>query len=171
MFGKKLFSVIYYIFVTHRYCYYIYLQTPVDSLCMYRAILQQIEHPESYTPVMLRKQVVYHMTKNTHFYRKYLAQLFRRNHQNIHSYLLQIENGEIFGDHIVLGAIGRMFNVSITIVSPFFHKPWNIFHKSTQPDIILVANGGDFLSNHRSTHISATGSVYYFVHIFDARKC
>ena len=47
----------------------------------------------------------------------------------------------------MLGALGRMFDVKISIVSPAYNDVWNIFHESRLPHVVIVANGGDFGRN------------------------
>ena len=56
----------------------------------------------------------------------------------------------------MLGALGRMFDVKISVVSPAYDDVWNIFHKSGLPHVVIVANGGDFGKKHGVTHFSAT---------------
>ena len=48
-------------------------------------------------------------------------------------------------DEFLIGAIGMMYNVRITVVSPYFSDVWNVFHDGhAQPDIVLVCNGAYF---------------------------
>ena len=54
----------------------------------------------------------------------------------------------------MLGAITRMLNVTISIVTPASGLVWNVYHDIATPDIVLIANGVDFEKG--ITHISAT---------------
>ena len=49
-----------------------------------------------------------------------------------------------------------MYNVRITVVSPYFSDVWNVFHDGhAQPDIVLVCNGAYFGSGQDNiTHFS-----------------
>ena len=51
-----------------------------------------------------------------------------------------------------------MFNIHVSIISPHFTDFWSIFHDGhDQSDIILIANGSDFGTEHDAiTHFSAT---------------
>ena len=55
----------------------------------------------------------------------------------------------------MLGALGRMFDVKISVVSPTYNDMWNIFHESRLPHVVILANGGDFGKKHGVTHFSA----------------
>ena len=51
-----------------------------------------------------------------------------------------------------------MFNIRISVISPFFNDIWNLFHNGQKsPDVILICNGVSFGHglNH-ITHISST---------------
>ena len=73
---------------------------------------------------------------------------------NYNSYLWQVFNGSIWIDRYILGAITKMLNVTISIVTPASGLIWNVYHESATPDIVLIANGVDFENG--ITHISAT---------------
>ena len=50
-----------------------------------------------------------------------------------------------------------MWNVAVSIISPIYSKPVNLWHDKTVPDIVIIANGGGWLSEVRPcTHFSAT---------------
>ena len=72
------------------------------------------------------------------------------------SYVISIYNGHVWADEFLIGAIAMMFNVQITVISPFFSDVWNAFHNGcAQPDIVLVCNGVDFGSDRDNiTHFS-----------------
>ena len=69
-----------------------------------------------------------------------------------------VYNRRIWGDEYVLGMIGKMFNIWISVVSPFYMDIWNIFHDGDRkPDIVLIAIGMDFRSGrYQILHFSAT---------------
>ena len=53
-----------------------------------------------------------------------------------------------------------MWNIAITIISPACSKPFNLFHDKDIPDVIIVANGGAWLSEKkRTTHFNGTRST------------
>ena len=61
------------------------------------------------------------------------------------SYVIGVYNGRVWADEFLIGAISMMYNVRITVVSPYFSDVWNVFHdRHVQPDIVLVCNGAYF---------------------------
>ena len=72
------------------------------------------------------------------------------------SYVIGVYNGCVWADEFLIGAIGMMYNVQITVISPYFSNVWNVFHDGhAQPDIVLVCNGAYFGSGRDNiTHFS-----------------
>ena len=53
-------------------------------------------------------------------------------------------------------AFGDMWNLAISIISPISKKPIHVYHTKAQPDVVLLANGGSWISpENNSTHFSA----------------
>ena len=54
--------------------------------------------------------------------------------------------------------LGKMFNIQISVVSPFYTDIWNVFHDGTRrPNVVLIANSMDFASGkYQISHFSAT---------------
>ena len=71
-------------------------------------------------------------------------------------YIRQLYCGNIWGDQYMLGALGKMCNIKISVISPYYRDIWNVFHDSAIPDIVLIANGGDFFSENPVTHFTST---------------
>ena len=73
---------------------------------------------------------------------------------------MNIYDGNLWADDIIIVVIGRMYNLSITIVSPRLEEGHHIFHDSPDnPDIILIANRGPVSSECSNTHFSGTKSI------------
>ena len=65
--------------------------------------------------------------------------------------------GNVWGDDLVVAAFGDMWNLAISIVTPIFNKPLDLFHNKKKPDVVIIANGGCWTSENRSsTHFTAT---------------
>ena len=57
----------------------------------------------------------------------------------------------------MVAAFGDMWNLAISIVTPIFNKPVDPFHNKKKPDVVIIANGGCWMSESRSsTHFIAT---------------
>jgi len=48
-----------------------------------------------------------------------------------------------------------MLNIKITVISLYYSDVWNVFHRSTIPDVVIVSNGGDFGAKSAVTHFTA----------------
>ena len=59
-------------------------------------------------------------------------------------YLEKMFTGEIRCDEFVLAAIGKMWQIRITVIRPFYAPPWDIFHNRLTLHVVLIANGTDF---------------------------
>lgn len=75
------------------------------------------------------------------------------------SYVKNVFIGNIWGDYVILGAISKMWNICVTVLSPNYKIPWRLFHNSGLPHVVLVCNGGDWDYNRPMSHVSATGKV------------
>ena len=61
------------------------------------------------------------------------------------------------GDDLIAAIIGDMWNFAVSMVSPISSKPLLLFHNIAVPDIVIIANGGNWLAGKRAcTHFSAT---------------
>ncbi len=127
-----------------------------SPLGLYDAILDQLDHPKAYTAAMLRMQTALHMMKDVFYLYPHLKPILQKLNMSFESFILNIITGTVYGDALVLATITRMFNIKITVLSPEYVTPWRVFHKSGNPNVILIFNGGDFSSNVPVTHISST---------------
>ena len=64
--------------------------------------------------------------------------------------------GEIWCDQFVLAAIGKMWQIRITIVGPFYAPPWDIFHNGSTLHVVLISNGADFGKQRGVSHFSSS---------------
>ena len=93
-----------------------------DQLVLYRAFLNQIKHPKEYTARMCRSHVAMFILQNVDFFEHHLKYLLNKTDQTFENYIRNIINGTIWGDYIILGALGKMFNVKVTVLSPCYSK-------------------------------------------------
>ena len=79
--------------------------------------------------------------------------------ESYENYLMNIYDGNLWADDIIIAVIGRMYNLSISIVSPRLEEVYHIFHDlPDNPDIILIANGGPVSSECSNTQFLVTKS-------------
>ena len=126
---------------------------------MTRAILQQvIHHPHAYTSELLMKQAATHLIRHPYRFYKYMEQELTETGESYESFCVNVYNCNVWGDDLIAMAIGDMWNIGITILSPVFKKPFHLFHNKTdEPDVVIVSNGGSYMCPDKgSTHFSAT---------------
>ena len=73
------------------------------------------------------------------------------------SYCYKIFHNQVWGDNLIAAVLGDMWNLAISIVTPISLHPLHLFHMKKEPDVVIVANGGSWMSREkRSMHFSAT---------------
>ena len=120
------------------------------------SILEQIQHLPEFTPTMLRCQTALYMLQHPEVFYEYVLHDLIEGKESYESYITNIFNGNTWGDTFCATAIGHMFNLAITVITPTQYIPLDVFHNVKDPHIVIVANGGDVNSSKPCTHFSAT---------------
>ena len=125
---------------------------------MMNALLRQIlHHKTKCTPRLMMRQAALHMLKHPDLFYPYVKQELIDTAMSYESFVYNVYHSRIWGDDFVLAVIGHMFNISISVVSPCFDKPLKLFHNENEPDVVVVANGGSWMSLTKPcTHFSVT---------------
>ena len=114
---------------------------------MARGILSQVAHdPHKFTPEMLMRQATMFMLKNPCKYYKPLEIELLRTGESYESYCFYVYNRNIWGDDLIAAVIGDIWNIVISKVTPVHKKPVALFHNKDIPDMVLVANGSNYMS-------------------------
>ena len=123
-----------------------------------KAIKMQLHVPKHFTDDMMRHQLSSYFAESIDFLYPKMESYLKTKKLTYTSYVTGVYNGHIWADEFLIGAIAMMFNVRITVISPYFSDVWNVFHDGTaKPDIVLVCNGVDFGSERDNiTHFTAT---------------
>ena len=124
---------------------------------MATAILMQVVHDaHKYTPELLMCQVSMYMLKNPYRYYKALEYELIKTGESYESYIFNVFHQNIWGDDLIATVIGDMWNIAISIVTPIHKKPVALFHNKDVPDMVIVANGGDYMGKDGSMHFSSS---------------
>ena len=125
---------------------------------MLRCVRLQLHLPSTYTDEMFRHQLASSLIQGVDFFFPKLQAHLKKNNLSFNAYVMGVYNGQIWADEFMLGAVAHMFNIQITVISPFYVDIWNVFHDGTgAPDVVLVMDGMDFGTNrYNITHFSAT---------------
>ena len=135
-------------------------QTTADGLCMVRAILQQVvHHPTVYTPDMAMRQATMFMLCHPSRYYKFMEEDLLYAGESYESFVCNVFHCNVWGDDLIAAVFGDMWNIAISIVSPSAKKPFHLFHNKSQPDVVLVCNGGSYMRAGGATHYCATRST------------
>ena len=128
-----------------------------DGNCLFTAVLDQITHPADYTANMLHRQTAFYMAHYASVFFP-LIQYDLQDNESYEGHLINIFDGNVWADDIVITAVSQMFNISITLLSPQFDEAIHVFHNVKEPDIVLIRNGGPFASDRYNTHFSSMKS-------------
>ena len=138
-----------------NWCYK--FQTAADGHCLSASILNQIVHHNSYTPEMAMRQAGFHMLKHPEQFYKAVEDELNQSGESYESYCFNVYHSNVWGDDLVAAVFSDMWNIAISIVSPAIKYPVNLWHNKDFPDVVLVANGGSYLSeNNPTTHFSSS---------------
>ena len=124
--------------------------------CAFEAICIQVYTPPGYNAYMLRRQACCFMAEFVHVFFPLMKNYLEERKIGFTMYLEKMFTGEIWCDEFVLAAIGKMWQIRITIVSPFYVPPWDIFHNGSTPHVVLIANGADFGKQRGVSHFSSS---------------
>ena len=116
-------------------------------------MLKQVKIPDGFNASHLHSQIAAYMAKHVSFFQPWMADYLKQHKLTFEGYILGIAQATICCDIYMVGALSRMWNVSITIISPVYTSPWKLFHDSSKHNIVVLANGHSF---GRQTHYSAT---------------
>ena len=123
-----------------------------------KAIKMQMHVPKHFTEDMMRHQLSSYFVERVEFLYPKMEGYLKSKELTYTSYVIGVYSGHVWADKFLIGAIGMMYNVWITVISPYFSDVWNAFHDGhAKADIVLVCNGVDFGSDRDNiTHFTAT---------------
>ena len=146
--------------ITYLQKYYIFFQTATDGLCLSASILNQICHHLDYMPEMAMHQAGFHMLWNPNKFYKSIEQELSESGESYESYCYYVYHSKVWGDDLVAATFSDMWNVAISIVSPCYKFPFDLWHNKDDPEIMLIANGGSYMAHHhKMTHFSSTSPI------------
>ena len=113
-----------------------------------------------YPADMCMRQIALELIKRPHKYYKYVEQELHETGESYDSFCYNIYHGNIWGDDLIAAVLGDMWNIAISIITPTCKQPLHLFHMKKEPDVIIVANRGSWMSDGKcSTHFSAMMST------------
>ncbi|MCG8626323.1 MAG: hypothetical protein MJE68_30535, partial [Proteobacteria bacterium] len=139
-------------------CHRSFIETDAGNNNAIHAICMQLHMPKNFNANMLRHQFAEYLVQCADFFEPKMENYLKNNNLTFSAYVHAVYKGDIWSDEFILGGIGRMFNIRISMISPFFNEIWNIYHDGKEEaDVILIGNGIQFgTSHHAITHVTAT---------------
>ena len=115
------------------------LAVPIDGDCLLHAFRSQCDINPRWTILENRGTVAYYLAKLPEQFILYANPYILD--QSFESYIRNFFHGYSYGDELIAGSWGHIWNLKTTIISP--HTPdLKCFHKDDNfPDIVLVHNG------------------------------
>ena len=132
------------------------VDTKADYNSAIWSVTLQLKTPRNLKNDAVQHQIVAHMIEDYTFYYPKIQRYLRQHNLSYSAYIMYLYSGNIWADKYMLGALGRMFGLKISVISPTYDVIWNIFHDSGLPHVVIVANGSDFSKKYGVTHFSAT---------------
>ena len=106
------------------------------------------------------RQAGFHMLQNPNKFYKSIEQELSESGESYESYCYNVYHSKVWGDDLVAATFSDMWNVAISIVSPCYKYPVDLWHNKDDPEIVLIANGGSFMAHrHKTTHFSSTRPI------------
>ena len=119
------------------------IDTHADHNSAIRAVLIQLKYPKPVKSHVVRHQIAAHMVEDYEFYYLKMEAYLDHHKLSYSAYIMHLYRGDIWADEFMLGALSRMFDITISVISPLYNDVWQIFHNSGIPHIVIISNGGD----------------------------
>ena len=110
--------------------------------------------PNNYTTKDFCSQIGAFMACELHYFYPRMSDYLSKKALTYEGYITGVSLGDISADQFMILAISRMWNISISILSPVFNTIWNLYHKSKNPSIVIIGNGREFSNKRESHHYS-----------------
>ena len=132
------------------------IDTHADHNSAIRAVLIQLKYPKPVKSHVVRHQIAAHMVEDYEFYYPKMEAYLEHHNLSYSAYIMHLYRGDIWADEFMLGALSRMFDITISVISPLYNDVWQIFHNSGLPHVVIISNGGDIGKKRGASHFSAT---------------
>ena len=119
-------------------------------------MIVQLKTPKGLTSQIVHYQLAQYMASEVVFFFPIVKEYLEKHRISYNSYVKGIYHGTIWADKYIIGALSRMLNIKITVISPYYSDVWNVFHRSAIPDVVIVSNGRDFGAKSVVMHFIAT---------------
>ena len=114
-------------------------QVPIDGDCLLHAVRDQTEINPKWSIMENRQTLGFYLAKLPEQFFMY-AEAYCTE-QSYESYVRNFFNGTSYGDELIAGVWGHIWNMKVTIISPHV-EDLKVFHDDDEnPDVVIVHNG------------------------------
>ena len=112
---------------------------PIDGDCLLHTIQDQTEINPNWTIMENRQTLAFYIAKMPEQF--YMHSIPYCTDQSFESYIRNFFHGYSYGDELVAGVWGHIWNMKVTIITPTY-EDLPLFHKDLDfPDVVIVHNG------------------------------
>ena len=161
---NRIIWVIYFLYSVHIIMIFLYCKTIIllysqiipGNSNMLRAILKQMFLPNNYTTKDFHSQIGVFMAHQVHYFYPRMSDYLNKKGLTYKAYVTGVSVGDISADQFMILAISRMWNISISTLSPMFNAMWNLYHESKKSSLVIIRNWREFGNKRESHHYSPT---------------
>ena len=95
---------------------------------MFRAVRIQMHVPAKFDDEMFCHEIASYMIEIVAFLFPIMKDYLEDLGISFNTYVMAVYNGRIWADEYILATIGKMFNIRISVISPFYSDIWNVYH-------------------------------------------
>ena len=106
------------------------ISTKVDNNSLIHSVIVQLKTPKGLMSQIVRHQLAQYMASEVVFFFPIVKEYLEKHRISYNSYVKGIYHGTIWADKYIIGALSRMLNIKITVISPYYSDVWNVFHRS-----------------------------------------
>ena len=128
----------------------------MDDNSLIHSVIVQLKTPKGLMSQIVCYQLAQYMASEVVFFFPIVKEYLEKHRISYNSYVKGIYHGTIWTDKYIIGALSRMLNIKISVISLYYSDIWNVLHRSGIPDVVIVSNGGDFGAKSTVTHFTAT---------------
>ena len=115
------------------------ISTKVDHNSLICSVTVELKTLKALMSQIVRYQLVQYMMWQVVFFFPIVKEYLGKHRISYNSYVKGIYHGTIWADKYIIGALFRMLNIKITVISLYYSDVWNVFHRSTIPDMQMTS--------------------------------
>ena len=108
------------------------ISTKVDNNSLIRSVIVQLKTPKGLTSQIVRHQLAQYMASEVVFFFPIVKEYLENHRISYNSYVKGIYHRTIWADKYIIGALSRMLNIKITVISLFYSDMYGMCSTEAQ---------------------------------------